>query len=174
MVDRVLAKQPGTDRLLLVVDQWEELFTLTQPTRRARRRFIQDLLDATVASRLHVLLTLRGDFFGRAVTSHRELSDRLQGAQVNLGPMTEDELRSAIEEPARAVGLGFEPNLVDPILEHTGSEPGNLPLLEFVLRQLWEQRRGGLLQRDAYDAMGQLEGAIAQYADTLFARLSAP
>ena len=171
VVDRVLAKQPGTDRLLLIADQWEELFTLCKDD-AARRCFIDNILEATAATKLSVVLTLRGDFFGRAITDYRPLSDRVQGAQVNLSQMKREELRLAIEEPAKKVGLTFEAGLVDLMLEQASDEPGHLPLLEFVLRQLWEQRRGGELHHDAYRAMGQLEGAIAAKADSIFGRLN--
>ena len=171
VVDRVLEKQPGTDRLLLIVDQWEELFTLCQDD-VARRCFIDNTLEATDTTKLSVVLTLRGDFFGRAITDYRPLSDRVQGAQVNLGPMTRKELRLAIEEPARKVMLKFEPGLVDLMLEQAGDEPGQLPLLEFVLRRLWEERRGGELHHEAYKAMGQLEGAIAKKAESLYLKLN--
>ncbi len=171
VVDRVVAKQPGTDRLLLIADQWEELFTLCKDE-VARRCFIDNILEATATTRLSAVLTLRGDFFGRAITDYRPLSDRVQGAQVNLGPMNRQELRLAIEEPAKKVGLTFEAGLVDLMLEQASDEPGHLPLLEFVLRQLWEQRHGGELHHEAYHAMGQLEGAIAAKADSIFGRLS--
>ena len=171
IVDRVLAKQPGTDRLLLIADQWEELFTLCKDD-AARRCFIDNILEATAATKLSAVLTLRGDFFGRAITDYRPLSDRVQGAQVNLGPMKREELRLAIEEPAKKVGLTFEAGLVDLMLEQANDGPGHLPLLEFVLRQLWEQRRGGELHHEAYRAMGQLEGAIATKADSIYDRLS--
>lgn len=171
ITDRVLVKQPGTDRLLLIVDQWEELFTLCADD-HARRCFIDQVLEATATGRLSVVLTLRGDFFGRAITAYRPLSDRVQGAQVNLGPMNSEELRLAIEEPARRVGLTFEAGLVDLILEQAGDEPGHLPLLEFVLRQLWEHRHGGALHHDAYQVIGQLEGAIAKKAESLYLKAS--
>lgn len=171
VVDRVVAKQPGTDRLLFIADQWEELFTLCKDE-VARRCFIDNILEATATTRLSAVLTLRGDFFGRAITDYRPLSDRVQGAQVNLGPMKREELRLAIEEPAKKVGLTFEAGLVDLMLEQASDEPGHLPLLEFVLRQLWEQRRGGELHHEAYRAMGQLEGAIAAKADSIFCRLN--
>ena len=171
IVDRVLAKQPGTDRLLLIADQWEELFTLCTDE-VARRCFIDNILEATEKVKLSVVLTLRGDFFGRAITDYRPLSDRVQGAQVNLGPMKREELRPAIEEPARQVGLTFETGLVDLIMEQAGNEPGRLPLLEFVLRRLWEDRRGGELHHEAYKAMGQLEGAIAKKAESLYLKLN--
>lgn len=171
VVDRALVKQPGTDRLLLIVDQWEELFTLCQDD-AARRCFIDNLLDATATVKLSVVLTLRGDFFGRAITDYRPLSDRVQGAQVNLGPMKREELRLAIEEPARQVGLTFEAGLVDLIMEQDGDEPGLLPLVEFVLRRLWEDWRGGELHHEAYKAMGQLQGAIAKKAESLYLKLN--
>jgi formylglycine-generating enzyme required for sulfatase activity/energy-coupling factor transporter ATP-binding protein EcfA2 len=171
VVDRVLAKQPGTDRLLLVADQWEELFTLCKDD-HARRCFIDNILEATAATKLSVVLTLRGDFFGRAITDYRPLSDRVQGAQVNLGPMKREELRLAIEEPAKKVGLTFEAGLVDLMLEQVGDEPGHLPLVEFVLRRLWEDRQGGQLHHAAYKAMDELQGAIAQKAESLFVKLS--
>jgi len=171
IVDLVFKKQPGTDRLLLIADQWEELFTLCQDE-ADRRCFIDNILEATAKVQLSVVLTLRGDYFGRAVTGYRALSDRLQGAQVNLGPMKREELRQAIEEPARKVGLTFEAGLVNLILEQAGEEPGHLPLLEFVLRQLWVQRRGVELHHEAYQAMGQLEGAIATKAESIYGRLS--
>ena len=123
VVDRALVKQPGTDRLLLIVDQWEELFTLCHEE-AARRCFIDNVLEATAATRVSVVLTLRGDFFGRAITDYRPLSDRVQGAQVNLSQMKREELRLAIEEPAQKVGLIFEAGLVDLILEQAGDEPG--------------------------------------------------
>ena len=171
IVDLVLKKQPGTDRLLLIADQWEELFTLCKDE-AARRCFIDNILEATKKVKLSVVLTLRGDFFGRAITDYRPLSDRVQGAQVNLGPMRREELRLAIEEPAWQVGLTFEAGLVDLIMEQAGDEPGKLPLLEFVLRRLWEDRRGSELHHKAYKAMGQLEGAIAKKAESLYVKLN--
>jgi DNA polymerase III delta subunit len=120
---------------------------------------------------LSVVLMLRGDFVAQALADRR-LADRLQGAQVNVGPMTEVELRQAIEKPAQAVGLAFESGLVDTILNDVGSEPGHLPLLEFVLRQLWEDRVGSVLRHDAYRDIGGLEGAIATRAERVFASLS--
>ena len=102
IVQRALDKQPGTHRLLLVADQWEELYTLTRDD-AVRRRFIDELLDAATNSPLSVVLTLRGDFVGRAL-GYRPLSDRLQGAQINVGPMTRAELERAIRSPAEKVG----------------------------------------------------------------------
>ena len=188
VVERILKKQPGTARFLLVVDQWEELYTLAKAENQAGRsdkdhsianessqskRFIDGLLDASEAGALTVVITLRGDFMGQAI-SYRPLSDRLQNAQINLGPMKPEELQQAIEEPARKVNIGFEPGLVDVMLTDVGDEPGNLPLLEFVLERLWndEKRRGGLFRHQAYRDMNKLKGALAQKADDLYKNLS--
>ena len=172
VVNRVLEKQPGTDRLLLVVDQWEELYSRRtledkdeEKDRTAHKqaviRFIDELLAATDASPLSVVLTLRADFYGE-ILAHRGLSDRLQAAQVNLAPMKREELERAVTAPAQKVDLSFEEGLVDRLLDDVGDEPGNLPLLEFALKALWSARRGSQLLHDVYKAMGGVKGAIAK------------
>jgi hypothetical protein len=166
-----LRAQPGTDRLLLFVDQWEELYTLTADD-GARRRFLAEILDASAKGTVTVVFTLRGDFFGQAL-SDRSFADRLQDAQVNLGPMTSEELERSITEPAEKAGLKFEHRLVYRILHDVGQEPGNLPLLEFVLASLWEQRQDATLLHQAYEQMGGVQGAIAARADTEFEKLDA-
>ena len=171
VVDRALAKETGTDRLLLIIDQWEELYTLCRDD-GMRQRFIEELLDASTNGKLTVVLTLRGDFFGR-VLNDRALSDRLQGGVVNIGPMTREELRRTIIKPAEKVGLQFEEGLNDRILEDVGEQPGSLPLLEFLLTELWEKRRGGVLLHEAYDAIGGLRKAIAERAEKAFESLTA-
>ena len=145
IVERILEKQSGTDRVLIVVDQFEELYTLTSDE-EARRRFLDQLLAASshTGSKANIALTLRGDFVGKAL-ANRPLSDQLRDAQIDLGPMTREELDCAICKPAEKVQLEFEPGLVRRILNDVGDEPGNLPLLEFVLKKLWDKRRGGAL-----------------------------
>jgi hypothetical protein len=177
-VERILRKQTGTDRVLIVIDQFEELYTLSSDEEadrheETRRLFVDELLAASscAGSKINVVLTLRGDFVGKTF-AYRPLSDRLQDAQINLGPMTREELGSAIRKPAEKVQLEFEPGLVSRILDAVGGEPGNLPLLEFALKELWENRRGGLLLNESYDAMGELEGALAKKAGDFFGKLS--
>jgi hypothetical protein len=114
---------------------------------------------------------LRGDFVGKAL-AYRPLSDRLQDAQINLGPMTRKELECAIRKPAEKIQLEFEAELVGRVLNDVGDEPGNLPLLEFVLKELWDKRRGRILLNETYDAIGGLQGAVATKADELFKGLS--
>jgi energy-coupling factor transporter ATP-binding protein EcfA2 len=169
-VSRVLEKQPGTDRFMLLVDQWEELYTLTRDE-SVRGRFIDELLDATTLGPLSVVLTLRGDFY-RDVLSYRPLSDRVQPAIVNISPLTLPELRQAIEKPAEKLRLQFQSGLVDRILDEVEQQPGSLFLLEFLLEQLWKRRDDGLLTHAAYESLGKLQGAIATHAEAVYKTLT--
>jgi tetratricopeptide (TPR) repeat protein len=162
-VELTLKKSPGTERLLVIVDQAEELFTLVGEA--DRRSFVKSLLEVSTLAPATVVLTLRADFYGQAIGLSRELSDLIQVGIVNLGPMTRDELRRAVEHPARKVGLDFEPGLVNRILDHVEGQPGNLPLLEFALTELWERREGDLLTNRQYEQIGTVEGAIGQRAE---------
>jgi energy-coupling factor transporter ATP-binding protein EcfA2 len=126
VTSRILAKQPGTERLLLFADQWEELYTLC-PDEAICTAFVAQLLEVARSAAVSIVLTLRGDFYGRAL-SDRAFSDRLQDAVVNIGPMTRDELAETITRPAEKMGLAFEPGLVETILDDVGEEPGSLPL----------------------------------------------
>jgi hypothetical protein len=164
LVRHHLERQTGTDRLLLYVDQWEELYTLTtraesdgkaghddeaegapQATHERRgdvTRFI-DLLLAAAAERsspLTVVLTVRADFYD-PLLRHPTLPAAIQGQQLNLGPMTRTQLQQCIEGPAAAVRLSFEGNLVESILDDVDEDEGKLPLLEYALRETWEASR---------------------------------
>ena len=86
--------------------------------------------------------------------------------------MTRDERREAIEGPARRVGLEFEPGLVERLLDDVGDEPGNLPLLEFALTELWERREVRRLTNAAYEALGRVAGAIGRRAEAVFVKLT--
>lgn len=169
---RILDKQSGTNRLLLVIDQAEELYTVAKDDHTSRR-FIDELLDAGERGSWTAMLTLRGDFVGKAL-SYRPLSDRLQGAQVNVGPMTRAELEQAITSPARRVELSFADGLVTRILDDVGDEPGHLPLLEFALKRLWEERQGPELSHQAYEAMGGVRSAVATKAEEVFDKFTPP
>ncbi len=164
------AAQPF-DRLLLVVDQFEELFTLSEE--RYRQPFVESLIAAATRadSPVTVVLTLRADFYGQAIGLSRSLSDSIQQGLVNLGSMTDEELRQAIEGPARHIGLSFEPGLMARLLVDAKGQPGNLPLLEFALKELWRRQRGGTITNEQYDAIGALEGAISKRADAQFERV---
>jgi WD40 repeat protein/DNA-binding SARP family transcriptional activator len=171
VTERLLAQHPKAGRLLLVIDQFEELYTLC-PEPATRQRFIDCLLAAGQSNTV-LLLSLRVDFMGQALT-HPALKDALQASALMLGPMAREELRAAIEKPAELQGAAFEPGLVDRILDNVDQEPGALPLLEFALTLLWERHASGWLTHAAYEAIGQVEGALAHYAEQVFSELSAP
>lgn len=161
--------------LLLFADQFEELFTHCRDEDSVRK-FLDDIAELSLrhpgsTSRVKVVLTLRGDFYGRAV-AHRRFSDVLQDHVVNLPPMNRTELRSAIVEPARAGQLVLDEGLVERILDDVGSAPGNLPLLEFALTLLWERQSSGRLTHAAYETVGEVVGAIATRAEEVYAGLS--
>lgn len=177
VAQRIVEKQVGVERLLLVGDQFEELFTLTMEP-GVRQHFIQVLLQAVgplseprqQPGPLALALTLRADFMGQALAD-RALADALQAADVKLGPMTRAELTEAIERPAQQLGVTFEHGLVERILDDLGDEPGNLPLLEFALTLLWDRRAGRRLTHAAYDSIGRVGGALARYAEKVYARM---
>ena len=162
------------DRLLVAVDQFEEL--ITESPEKDRLLFLSRLLAATEpGSGSTVLLTLRADYYGRAIGLDRGLCDGIQRGLVNIGAMTREERRAAIEGPARRVGLEFEPGLVERLLDDVGDEPGNLPLLEFALTEMWEEMRERRevrrLTNVAYEALGRVAGAIGRRAETVFNKL---
>lgn len=172
VVQVALASLPDSLRLMLVVDQFEELFTLCQDE-EARAGFIANLLYASVIAggQTVVVVTMRADFFGKCV-AYPELAARLAERDVLVGPMSEEEHRRAIEGPAQTVGLHYEKGLVDTILDDLGDEPGTLPLLQHTLLELWERRRGGWLTIDAYREIDGVQGALAQRADEVYAELT--
>ena len=175
VLEPALQRQGQAQRLLLVVDQFEELYTLCSET-EVRRRFVDALL--TVAERaghrrepcLVLLLTMRADFMGQAL-AYRPFADALQEASLLLGPMNRPELQAAIEKPAEAQGAAFEAGLVQRILDDVGEEPGNLPLLEFALTLLWERNNHGWLTHAGYEEIGGVEGALARHADQVYGSL---
>jgi tetratricopeptide (TPR) repeat protein len=169
VLDLALSHSKGTDRLLLVIDQFEELFTLAAPEVRAR--FVEAVLTVSGTKPVTLVLTMRADFTGHALVLSRSLTARMQEGVMLLGPMNRSELREIIERPALVGGLSFEPGLVERILEQIEGEPGSLPLLEFALTELWNRRRDGKLTHEALNAFGDVRGAISDRADKTFKRL---
>jgi WD40 repeat protein len=166
------AGTPEAVKLLLVVDQFEEIFALCRDEDE-RRRYIDALLYAVEAEegRTIVLPTIRADFYGRCAEYPRLAARMSDGLLV--GPMSEEELRSAIERPAAVVGLRLEPGLTDLILDDVAGEPGALPLLSHALLETFARRRGAQMTLSGYIASGGVTGAIAQTADTVYSELDA-
>jgi WD40 repeat protein/class 3 adenylate cyclase/energy-coupling factor transporter ATP-binding protein EcfA2 len=159
-------------RLVLVVDQFEEVFTNVADDGE-RDRFIDLLLDAARPDgRVSAVVALRADLYARCA-AHAGLAALLGESQVLVGPMTEDELRRAIAEPARRSGLVLQPGLVDVIVSDVAQEPGALPLLSTALEQTWERRRGRSLTLAGYAQTGGVRGAVGRLADGVYDGLDA-
>ncbi len=152
---------------LLVVDQFEELYTQGHDLDR-RRRFI----DALLTRRGPVVIGVRADFYGE-ISTEPALAAAVAENQVLLGPMREEELARAISEPARLAGLRLEPGLLELVLRDVAGEAGALPLMSHALRETWERRNGRTLTVEAYHETGGVSSALAQTADAVVEALSA-
>ncbi|MFD7323204.1 AAA family ATPase [Streptomyces sp. NPDC059875] len=176
--ERLAADRPE-QRLIVLVDQLEEVFTLC--TAAERTAFLRALTALTRPSDegrpgTLVVLALRADFYGQAA-AHPELLTALRDTQLLVEPMTTDELRAAIEGPAAAAGLGLDGGLADVILHEFGAttdgQPaaGALPLLSHVLWATWTRRTGSRLTVAQYRATGGIEEAIKTTAEETYEAL---
>ncbi|MFT2017593.1 hypothetical protein ACMA1D_17400 [Streptomyces sp. 796.1] len=163
----------GTGETVVLIDQFEEIFTLCQD-QAERTTFLDGLLAAVrrPGSRMRLVIAVRADFYGRCA-EHRPLADALRTATLLVSPMTSDELRQAIVGPAQTQGLSVERALTARLVEEVRSEVGGLPLLSHVLLETWRRRRGRTLTTAAYEAAGGVHGAIAATAEEVCAQLSA-
>ena len=170
-VSAILKDKPGK-RLLLVVDQFEELYTGCADIEQ--QQFMDALLAAVElpSSAVRLVLTLRADFysylvnyppFGKALNNH---------PAKNLLRMTKEEQQEVIERPAEKMGVKLEEKLTQQILNDVKQEPGNLPLLEFALEQLWNKQSGGLLTHQAYSKIGRVAEALRNHAKAVYGKLS--
>ncbi|WP_245936104.1 nSTAND1 domain-containing NTPase, partial [Streptomyces cahuitamycinicus] len=163
---------PDTDAdTWLIVDQFEELYTLgADPA--DRDAFIDRLVAAGDAgSRLRVVIAVRADFLGRCA-EHLALTAALQDATLLAGPMSRAELREAIVRPAAVAGLIVERSLTDRLLDEVEDAPGGLPLMSHALLETWRHRGGRALTEAAYEAAGGLHGAVVRTAEQLYGELS--
>ncbi len=160
-------------RVVLFIDQFEELFTQTS-SEEERRHFI-DLL-VTAATEPHgsviVLITLRADFFDRPM-DYPALYRLIEAHRQSVLPMELADLRAIIKQPAALpnVQLTFEGNLVGDLLFEVQSQAGALPLLQFTLDQLFQRRQGHMLTLEAYQQIGGVRGALAKHAEAIFTSL---
>ncbi|MGA5566625.1 hypothetical protein ACPCUV_36410 [Streptomyces platensis] len=163
----------GTGETWLLVDQFEELFTVCNDDTE-RGAFLERLLAARdETSQLRVVLAVRADFFGHCA-AHRNLAAALKDTVVLVGPMDKEQLRAAIVRPAVARGLIVERDLTARIIEDVGDEPGALPLMSHALMETWRRRRGRTLTIQAYEAAGALHGSIARTAEDAYHQLTPP
>jgi formylglycine-generating enzyme required for sulfatase activity len=165
---RRLMADDSKARMLLVVDQFEELFTLCKDTAE-REAYVNNLMTAVSEEKqgpLTVVLTLRADFYHHCMQL-QPLID-MPKYQINIGAMTQDELRQSIEGPAKQENWECEPGLVDLMLRDVSDEPGALPLLSHALLATWQRRRGRTLTLAGYSDAGGVHGAIAKTAEDTY------
>jgi Tol biopolymer transport system component len=169
------------DRLLLYVDQWEELYAQAPSSSDKERavqhaadvnRFIDLLLNATQSAPVAVVGTVRADFYDPLI-GHPQVRALLPTRQVLLAAMSRSELESTIVEPARKVGLTFDPpGLVQRILDDAGEDEGMLPLLQYALKESWALRKDNAITADSYTRSGGVREAIKVTAERTFEVLS--
>jgi WD40 repeat protein/DNA-binding SARP family transcriptional activator len=156
---------PEGAEVVLVVDQFEEAFTLATDERE-RELFLESLRVASLDpdSRLRVIVTLRADFFDRPLAYPR-FGELLAARTEAIPPLTPDELEQSIRVPSEQVGVRLERGLVAEMIADVAHQPGALPLLQYALTELFERREDGGLTLAAYEEMGGVAGALSASAD---------
>ena len=164
---------PGTN-VVIVVDQFEELFTQTIDE-GARRAFVQMLVDTAAEpdAVVRIVVTLRADFLDRPL-GYAGFADAIKGRTIALGAMSAAELAEAVRRPAAGVGVDVEPALVDRITAEAADAPGALPLVQHQMAELFAQRTANVLTLAAYEESGGLAGAIGRRAEAIYARARRP
>ncbi|MBW4475138.1 MAG: caspase family protein [Stenomitos rutilans HA7619-LM2] len=165
------------ERVVLFIDQFEECFTLCQSDKERQQFFdcLLDTLEQTVG-KLCLIIAMRADFLGKCAEYPR-LANKIRAKESLelVAPMSEKDLRKAIEEPAKKVGLEVEPLLVDRLIEDVEGYPGSLPLLQFTLTELWKTRKEPYLNSLtllAYNNLKGIKGALEKVANEVFLSLS--
>ena len=161
---------------MLVVDQFEETWTacLDEGERAAFLDTLAEVADCDIASAVTLVLVLRADYLDR-LADHPALAGLVGDNTVLVGTPTPDEVRRAVERPARrGRRSSLDDGLVDAVVSDAGAEPGLLPLLSTTMAQLWESRSGRRLTFAGYVAIGGLSGAIGHLAEQAYAGLDEP
>ena len=170
----IASSLPGeSPRLLLVIDQFEELFTLVEDEAE-RACFVAELVRTLSSGDGHLLVvaTLRADFFDRPLVSS-ELGELVRTGTEVVTPLARGELERAVVRPAELVGAQLEPGLVTEVIADVARQPGQLPLLQYALTELFDRSDGRRLTREGYAAIGGVLGALGRRADDVYAGLEA-
>ncbi|WP_448266408.1 nSTAND1 domain-containing NTPase [Nostoc sp. DSM 114159] len=158
---------PVSHRLILVIDQFEEVFTLCQ-NEGERQEFFECLFGALNSSLLTVVMTMRADFFGKcAEQEYAGLAQKIQENLITVTPMNKKELTQAITQPAYQVGLEVQRELVEQMLADVEG-PGSLPLLQYTLTELWRKREVNRLTLAEYSRLGGVKGTLQKRADEVY------
>jgi WD40 repeat protein/DNA-binding SARP family transcriptional activator len=168
-LDAVLAKSDAAQSRLLFVDQLEELYTLT-PDKDVHVRFLQRLVELTRSDATRVVVTLRADFYDRPL-AQTDIGRIFRDGTLVILPLSADEMADAIRQPASGVGVRVEPGLMATIIADVNDQPGALPLLQYTLTEIFDQRADGLLTRSGYTAIGGVSGATGRRAESIFSEL---
>lgn len=170
IIDKTLYRQPELHRLMLIIDNWEELYTRSRDDEICKA-FVNEVIHGEQHDALTTIITITSDFFGDMLND-RSLADPFQDGLILLAPMADEELAEVIEEPARKAKLGFELGLIGRIIEDAKKEPMRLPLLSFTLSLLWQDRENGYLRHETYEKIGGLRNVVHRTAESVFQRLS--
>jgi basic membrane lipoprotein Med (substrate-binding protein (PBP1-ABC) superfamily)/DNA-binding SARP family transcriptional activator len=162
---------PGDGPMLLVIDQFELVFELADEGLASQ--FLSAIASAArgAQGRLSMVLTLRADYYDRPLL-HSAFAEVFIPSVINVAPMTAEELEQAIVAPAQRVGVGVEPALLAELVADTANRPGSLPLLQYALTELFDQRTGAMLSRAGYGAIGGLRGLLSRRAEELYLGMS--
>ncbi len=169
-----LVRTSNARQVVLVVDQFEESFTLCQD-KAERQAFFEALLGGleVTSPKLCLILAMRSDFIGKCFEQdNRRLALKVQRHLESVLPMTLNELTQAIIEPARQTGSTLEPGLMEALLADLKPSPGGLPLLQYTLTELWQQQSDNQLKLSTYVQLGGVTGALEQRADELYDSLT--
>ncbi len=171
---RKLVQASTANRVILVVDQFEEAFTFCQDLAE-REAFFKSLLEALeqTDNKLCLILAMRIDFFGKCVErEYNGLGQKIQANLITIPPMKQEELRQAIIKPAEKVKLSLESGLAEEILRDIEGSPGSLPLLQDTLTELWKRRKDNQLKFTAYSQLGGIGGTLNQRATKFYKSLT--
>ncbi len=161
-------------KVVIVVDQFEEVFTLCEDVAE-RKQFFACLLGAVekAEGKLCVILAMRADFFGKCLEQeYRGLGSKIQENLVSLTPMSREQLQEAIALPAKRVNLSVEAGLIEQMLTDVEGAPGSLPLLQYTLTQLWEKRTDNQLKLSTYAQLGGIGGTLNRRAREVYQHFS--
>jgi len=165
-----LVQASTAPRTILVIDQFEEVFTRCRDETE-REQFFACLMGALSDSdnRLCLIIAMRADFVGKCLEQpYSGLAQRIQQHLISVLPLEPEELKAVICKPAEQVGLTIEPVLVTQILNDIAGAPGSLPLLQYTLKELWQQRQSNQLRLEDYQALGGINGTLDKRATQIY------
>ncbi|MEM8504223.1 MAG: caspase family protein [Cyanobacteria bacterium P01_D01_bin.1] len=170
-----LVQAASAPRVILVIDQFEEVFTRCE-SEEEREQFFDCLMGAlsgietsNTANKLCVIVAMRADFVGKCLEhEYSGLARRVQQSMVSVLPMARGELEAAICKPAQQVDLQVEPSLVTAMLNEIAGAPGSLPLLQYTLKELWQQRQNSTLLLSTYQDLGGIRGTLDKRATEIY------